>query len=87
MPLVLRAAPADSSKDGRPASSSASTSTSTTFVARFAPTRELLFVLLARELVVFDLELGVPAASRALPSGKAPFAALLGVYGRCAHGP
>lgn len=53
-----------------------------TFQARFSATRDLLFVLMARELLVFDLELGVPASSRSLPQSKAAFAALLGVYGR-----
>lgn len=36
-------------------------------------------MLLARELVVFDLELGQPACNKTLPQGKQPFrwAALL----------
>ena len=32
--------------------------------ARFSSSRDLLFVLLPRELVVLDLELGVPAANQ-----------------------
>jgi hypothetical protein len=38
-------------------------------------------VLLPRELLVFDLELGQPAASSALGGGRQPFSHLLGVYG------
>jgi hypothetical protein len=38
-------------------------------------------VLLARELVVFDLELGQPACSKPLGGGRQPFSHLLGVFG------
>ncbi|KAF5836106.1 hypothetical protein DUNSADRAFT_6477 [Dunaliella salina] len=55
--------------------------------AVFSSTRGLLFVLLPWEIQALDMELGVPATSRALPSGRAPFVALLGVYGRgVSHG-
>jgi hypothetical protein len=49
--------------------------------ARFAATRDLLVVLLPRELLVFDLELGQPAASSALPPARPPFSGLLGACG------
>ena len=52
------------------------------FQAAFTASRDLLFVLLARELLIFDLELGVPAATRNLPSSRPAFSGLLGVYGR-----
>ncbi len=44
-----------------------------TLQAAFSATRDLLFVLLARELVVFDLELGQPACNKTLAQGKQPF--------------
>ncbi|GFR52352.1 hypothetical protein Agub_g14896, partial [Astrephomene gubernaculifera] len=49
---------------------------------RFCATRDLLFLMMPREIVVFDTELGAPAASRPLPPGRPPFSCLLGVYGR-----
>jgi hypothetical protein len=52
------------------------------FQAVFASTRELLFVLLPRELLLFDLELGQPACQRALGSRHPNFSALLGVFGQ-----
>ncbi len=52
-----------------------------TLQARFCATRDLLVVLLPKELLIFDLELGQPAASSSLGAGRVPFSSLLGVYG------
>ncbi|GBF90134.1 hypothetical protein Rsub_03267 [Raphidocelis subcapitata] len=52
-----------------------------TLQARFCASRDLLVVLLRRELLVFDLDLGHPAASSPLPAGRPAFAGLLGVFG------
>ena len=46
------------------ASSAAATAPPASVHARFGSSRDLLFVLLPRELVVLDLELGVPAANQ-----------------------
>jgi hypothetical protein len=43
--------------------------------------RGLLVLLLPREVLLFDLAMGAPAASTALPANLAPFNSLLGVYG------
>jgi hypothetical protein len=56
---------------GAPAAA-ASSSSCFSLQARFAPARDLLYVLLPRELLVFDLELGVPVASTALPAAPPP---------------
>ena len=60
-------------KDGRQAA--------LTLQARFCASRDLLVVLLRREILIFDLELGHPAASSPLPAGRPAFAGLLGVFG------
>lgn len=52
-----------------------------TLQASFAVTRDLLFVMLSRELLVFDLELGHPAASIPLPPKRPAFSHFLGVFG------
>jgi hypothetical protein len=49
--------------------------------ALFAVTRGLLVLLLPRELLLFDTELGAPAASTPCPAGLPPFASLLSVQG------
>eukprot|EP00878_Enallax_costatus_P028496 GHUV01030783.1.p1 GENE.GHUV01030783.1~~GHUV01030783.1.p1 ORF type:complete len:625 (+),score=177.47 GHUV01030783.1:478-2352(+) len=55
---------------------------SSSLQALFSAAPGLLVLLLPRELVVFDLELGQPAASSPLPSGLSVLNHLLGVYGR-----
>jgi hypothetical protein len=52
-----------------------------TLQALFAVTRGLLVLLLPRELLLFDLELGAPAASTALAASLPAFSSLLGVFG------
>lgn len=52
----------------------------------FSETQDLLFLLLQRELIVFDLEYGQPAASSPLPASRAPLDDLLGCYGHAAAG-
>lgn len=49
--------------------------------ARFCASRDLLVVLLPRELLVFDLDLGQPVSANALPPGRPLFGGLLGVFG------
>ncbi|KAL3161421.1 hypothetical protein ABBQ32_010311 [Trebouxia sp. C0010 RCD-2024] len=52
----------------------------------FSTTRDLLYVLLPREVVVFDLEFGQPAASSSLPASRPPFRDILGCFGHQAIG-
>ncbi|KAA6419923.1 MAG: hypothetical protein FRX49_10113 [Trebouxia sp. A1-2] len=52
----------------------------------FSATRDLLYVLLPREVVVFDLEFGQPAASSSLPGSRPPFRDILGCFGHQAIG-
>eukprot|EP00798_Chlamydomonas_sp_ICE-L_P003894 gene3894-13964_t len=79
---------AESSKDrNRSVDSSGGAPPTPTFQAVFTVTRDLLFVLLSREMLIFDLELGVPAATRNLPASRPAFNCLLGVFGRgTSHG-
>ncbi|KAL4425017.1 hypothetical protein ABPG77_001795 [Micractinium sp. CCAP 211/92] len=52
----------------------------------FSGTQDLLFLLLQREIIVFDLEYGQPAASTPVPASRAPLEDLLGCYGHAAAG-
>eukprot|EP00775_Hariotina_reticulata_P009224 gene9224-9389_t len=61
--------------------SGATPSSSSSLQAQFAVSRGLLLVLLPRELLLFDLDLGAPAASSPLPPGRSPFSHLLGAFG------
>jgi hypothetical protein len=54
---------------------------SSTLQALFPVGPGLLVLLLPRELLLFDLDLGQPAASTPLPSSMAAFSHLLGVFG------
>ncbi|KAK9829709.1 hypothetical protein WJX72_007460 [[Myrmecia] bisecta] len=47
----------------------------------FSTTRDLLYVMLPREVVVFDLEFGQPAASTTLQSARPAFRDILGCFG------
>ncbi|KAK9845287.1 hypothetical protein WJX81_002462 [Elliptochloris bilobata] len=51
------------------------------FRAAFSCTRDLLFVLMPREVIVFDLEFGQPAASTPLPKSRPAFRDVLGCFG------
>lgn len=65
-----------------PSSSAPSSSTTNSRLqALFTVCRGLLVLLLPREVLLFDLAMGAPAASTALPANLAPFSSLLGVYG------
>ncbi|KAG2490001.1 hypothetical protein HYH03_011468 [Edaphochlamys debaryana] len=68
------------SSSGGAAGGTSSTSGSV-FAAAFAASRDLLFLLLPREIIVYDTELGSPASNRQLPPGRPPFSHLVGVYG------
>ncbi|KAI3424707.1 hypothetical protein D9Q98_008096 [Chlorella vulgaris] len=52
----------------------------------FSRTQDLLFLLLQREIIVFDLEYGQPAASTQLAGSRAPLEDLLGCFGHAAAG-
>jgi hypothetical protein len=58
-----------------------SSTTSSRLQALFTVCRGLLVLLLPKEVLLFDLAMGAPAASTALPANLAPFSSLLGVYG------
>jgi hypothetical protein len=58
-----------------------SSASSCTLHALFPVAPGLLVLLLPRELLLFDLDLGQPAASSPLPSSKPAFSHLLGVFG------
>lgn len=49
-------------------------------------TRDILLLLLQRELIAFDLEYGQPVASASLPSGLPAFDAVLGSFGHSVAG-
>eukprot|EP00884_Botryococcus_braunii_P018245 jgi/Botrbrau1/5103/Bobra.0128s0014.1 len=49
--------------------------------AAFSTSQDLLYVLLPREIIVFDLEFGQPAASTTLGASRSPFKSILGSYG------
>ncbi len=73
-------------KDGRPTGESqpvvpllagAGGDGGATLRCSFAPTRDVLFVVLPRELLVFDLELGRPVVAASLPKASAGSAGIL----------
>ena len=72
---AVTAAGSDSNRGGTPSHQ--------TLQATFALSHDLLFVLMPRELLVFDLEIGAPISTTPLPKAlsRTPFTQLLGVYG------
>lgn len=78
-PIFIKILAADGNTNK--AQESRSSSSSGTLQALFAVSPGLLLLLLPRELVVFDLELGQPAGSTSLPPGRPVLSHLLGVFG------
>ncbi|KAL4422261.1 hypothetical protein ABPG75_008458 [Micractinium tetrahymenae] len=57
-----------------------------TLCCAFSGTQDMLFLLLQREIIMFDLKYGQPAASTPVPASRAPLEDLLGCYGHAAAG-
>jgi hypothetical protein len=64
-----------------PAAEGKASAGSSTLQALFPVAPGLLVLLLPRELLLFDLDLGQPAASTPLPASMPAFSHLLGVFG------